>query len=79
MDKAMPLSFSINYKHVLRIELGDFGHMERARRPEKLPTDVIWLNREFKVVGLKEDIKPFGLRIYLQSKASWVLELPSAG
>ena len=26
------------YKQVLKIELGDFGHMERARRPEKLPT-----------------------------------------
>lgn len=26
------------YKHVLRIELGDFGPMERSRRPEKLPT-----------------------------------------
>ena len=26
------------YKHVLRIELGDFGHMERAKRPERLPT-----------------------------------------
>jgi len=26
------------YKHVLRMELGDFGHMERARKPERLPT-----------------------------------------
>ncbi len=26
------------YKHVLRIELGDFSHMERAKRPERLPT-----------------------------------------
>jgi len=26
------------YKQVLHIELGDFGHMERAKRPEKLPT-----------------------------------------
>jgi len=26
------------YKQVLKIALGDFGHMERARRPEKLPT-----------------------------------------
>ncbi|KHE91569.1 MAG: site-specific tyrosine recombinase, partial [Candidatus Scalindua brodae] len=26
------------YKHVLNIELGDFGHMERAKKPEKLPT-----------------------------------------
>ena len=26
------------YKQVLRIELVDLGHMERARRPEKLPT-----------------------------------------
>lgn len=26
------------YKHVLRIDLGDFGPMERARRPERLPT-----------------------------------------
>ncbi len=26
------------YKQVLRIDLGDFGHMERARRPERLPT-----------------------------------------
>ena len=26
------------YKHVLRIELGDFGNMERAKRPERLPT-----------------------------------------
>jgi integron integrase len=25
------------YKHVLFIELGDFGHMERARRPKRLP------------------------------------------
>jgi len=27
-------------KQVLKIELGDFGHMERTRRPEKLPTVV---------------------------------------
>jgi len=26
------------YKQVLHIELGDFGHMGRAKRPEKLPT-----------------------------------------
>ncbi len=26
------------YKHVLRMELGDFGHMERAKKPERLPT-----------------------------------------
>jgi len=26
------------YKHVLRIDLGEFGHMERAKRPERLPT-----------------------------------------
>lgn len=26
------------YKQVLKIELGDFGHMERAKKPEKLPT-----------------------------------------
>ena len=26
------------YKHVLRIELGDFGPMQRAKRPERLPT-----------------------------------------
>lgn len=26
------------YKHVLRIELGDFGRMERAKKPERLPT-----------------------------------------
>ena len=26
------------YKHVLRIELGDFGPMERAKRPKRLPT-----------------------------------------
>ncbi|MFH1449288.1 MAG: integron integrase [bacterium] len=26
------------YKHVLRIELGDFGHIEQARKPERLPT-----------------------------------------
>jgi integron integrase len=26
------------YKHVLRIDLGDFGHVERAKRPERLPT-----------------------------------------
>jgi len=26
------------YKHVLQKELGDFGHMERAKRPERLPT-----------------------------------------
>ncbi|MGR3301881.1 MAG: integron integrase [Candidatus Scalindua sp.] len=26
------------YKRVLNIELGDFGHMERAKKPEKLPT-----------------------------------------
>jgi len=26
------------YKHVLQIELGDFGHMERAKRPRRLPT-----------------------------------------
>jgi len=25
------------YKQVLKIELGDFGHMERAKRPQKLP------------------------------------------
>jgi site-specific recombinase XerD len=25
------------YKQVLHIELGDFGHMERARRPKRLP------------------------------------------
>lgn len=25
-------------KHVLRIDLGDFGHMERAKKPERLPT-----------------------------------------
>ena len=24
------------YKHVLQIELGDFGHMERAKRPKRL-------------------------------------------
>ena len=27
------------YKHVLRIELGDFGHMERAKRPERISKD----------------------------------------
>jgi integron integrase len=26
------------YKHVLQIELGDFGAMERAKRPQRLPT-----------------------------------------
>ena len=26
------------YKRVLNIELGDFGHMERTKKPEKLPT-----------------------------------------
>ena len=26
------------YKHILRIELGDFGHLKRAKRPERLPT-----------------------------------------
>src|SRR3989304_1408702 len=26
------------YKQVLNVDLGDFGHMERARKPEKLPT-----------------------------------------
>ena len=26
------------YKHVLHIELGEFGHTERARKPERLPT-----------------------------------------
>ena len=26
------------YKQVLNVEPGDFGHMERARKPEKLPT-----------------------------------------
>jgi len=26
------------YKHVLQKELGDFGRMERAKRPERLPT-----------------------------------------
>ena len=26
------------YKHVLQIELGDFGPMERAKRPQRLPT-----------------------------------------
>lgn len=26
------------YKYVLKIDLGDFGHMERAKRPERLPT-----------------------------------------
>jgi len=26
------------YKHVLQMELGDFGHMERAKRPKRLPT-----------------------------------------
>lgn len=26
------------YKHVLKIDLGDFGPMERAKRPERLPT-----------------------------------------
>lgn len=26
------------YKHVLKIDLDDFGHMERAKRPERLPT-----------------------------------------
>lgn len=26
------------YKHVLRIDLGEFGHMERAKRPERVPT-----------------------------------------
>lgn len=26
------------YKHVLEIGLGDFGHLERAKRPERLPT-----------------------------------------
>jgi site-specific recombinase XerD len=26
------------YKHVLKIELGDFGPTERAKKPERLPT-----------------------------------------
>jgi integron integrase len=26
------------YKHVLQMDLGDFGHMERAKRPDRLPT-----------------------------------------
>ncbi|MEW6619898.1 MAG: phage integrase N-terminal SAM-like domain-containing protein [bacterium] len=26
------------YKHILQIELGDFGHIQRAKKPEKLPT-----------------------------------------
>ena len=29
------------YKQVLRIDLGDFGHVERARRPERLPAVMI--------------------------------------
>lgn len=34
------------YKHVLRIEIGDLGHMERAKMPEKLP-----------IVMSKEEVK----------------------
>lgn len=26
------------YKHVLKMKLEDFGHMERAKRPQRLPT-----------------------------------------
>jgi len=36
------------YKHVLRIELGDFGHMERAKKPKRLP--VVMTEQEVEAV-----------------------------
>ena len=42
--------------------------------------DVVWLDKEFKVVDLREEIKPFSLKIYFpRGKANYVLELPCEG
>ncbi|MEW6619163.1 MAG: phage integrase N-terminal SAM-like domain-containing protein [bacterium] len=41
------------YKHVLEIELGDFGHIERAKKPERLPVvmDKAEVNRVLSVIS----------------------------
>lgn len=42
--------------------------------------DAVWMDKEFKVVDLREEIKPFSLKIYLpKKKANYVLELPLGG
>lgn len=44
------------------------------------PLDVVWMDKELRVVDLREEIKPFGLKIYFpKKKANYVLELPSGG
>jgi len=42
------------YKQVLKKELGDFGHMERAKRPEKLPT-VLSKSEVARVIAVMKD------------------------
>ncbi|MBW2344195.1 MAG: tyrosine-type recombinase/integrase [Deltaproteobacteria bacterium] len=46
------------YKQVLRIKLGDFGHMERAKKPKKLPV-VMTTEEVEKVLGFmhEKDLK----------------------
>jgi len=42
--------------------------------------DVIWMDKGLRVVDLREEIKPFSLKIYLpKKKANYVLELPCEG
>jgi len=40
------------------------------------PIDVLWLNKDFKVVDKKESVKPFTINIKPKFKAKYVLELP---
>lgn len=40
------------------------------------PIDVLWLNKDYKVVDIKENFKPFSLVAAPKEKAKFVIELP---
>ncbi|MEA3378701.1 MAG: DUF192 domain-containing protein [Nanoarchaeota archaeon] len=41
------------------------------------PLDVYWLNKDFKVVDLKLNVKPFRIHVAPKKKAKYILETPA--
>jgi len=41
------------------------------------PIDVVWLNKNYEVVDIKKDIKPFTLFIRPKNKAKYLIEFPA--
>jgi uncharacterized membrane protein (UPF0127 family) len=41
------------------------------------PIDVLWLNKEKKIVDIKENFRPFSLLAKPKDKAKYIIELPA--